>query len=74
MMARYDYKCRSCEVYIEIERSINDPETDIACPDCATTLVRVYGPINVALKGDGFYKTDSKPQSTNFYKENGSTL
>lgn len=73
-MAKYDYRCRECETYYEIERSIHDPESDLACPVCTSTLTRVYGPVGVVLKGDGFYRTDSQPKNTNFYPENGATF
>lgn len=73
-MAKYDYRCRACETYHEVERSIHEEEIEVPCPKCNTVLVRVYGPIGVVLKGQGFYRTDKEPTNTNFYPENGATF
>lgn len=55
-MARYDYHCRKCHAWYEIERSIHDPEESLSCPDCFSTLRRVYGPVGVQFKGSGWTK------------------
>ena len=73
-MARYDYHCRSCHTYQEVERSIHADEEAVSCPTCDTQMHKVYGPIGVIMKGDGFYKNDSKRVVKNFYPENGDSL
>lgn len=73
-MAKYDYHCRGCNTYEEVERSIHAEEQIIHCPKCNTAMRKVYGPIGVVLKGPGFHKTDAREAASNFYPENGSTL
>lgn len=73
-MARYDYHCRGCNSYEEVERSIHAEEEIIRCPKCNTAMRKVYGPIGVVLKGPGFHKTDSRSTVQNFYPENGDSL
>jgi hypothetical protein len=73
-MAKYDYHCRGCNSYEEVERSIHAEEEIIHCPKCNTAMRKVYGPINYAFKGSGFHKNDSRQEGTNFYPENGSKL
>jgi putative FmdB family regulatory protein len=73
-MPKYDYHCRTCLEWNEVERSIHAEETDMLCPTCSQPMQRVYGPIGVVLKGQGFYKTDKDPVNNNFYPENGSMI
>lgn len=73
-MAKYDYHCRGCNTYEEVERSIHAEEEIINCPKCSTAMRKVYGPIGVILKGNGFYKTDKDQVNNNFYPENGSMI
>jgi putative FmdB family regulatory protein len=73
-MPRYDYHCRECLTWDEVERSIHAPEEPVLCPRCAKDMNRVYGPVGVILNEEGFYKSDNNPQTKNFYRENGSTL
>lgn len=73
-MATYDYHCRECHEWAEVERSIHDMEEAVPCPKCTQEMRRVYGPIGVVLKGSGFHKTDSRNSVKNFYPENGDSL
>jgi putative FmdB family regulatory protein len=73
-MPKYDYHCRECQTWEEVERSIHAPDEPISCPKCEKEMNKVYGPVGVLFKGSGFYKNDKNPQSGNFYPENGSTL
>jgi putative FmdB family regulatory protein len=73
-MAKYDYHCRGCNSYEEVERSIHAEEEIINCPKCGTAMRKVYGPINVSLKGSGFYRNDSNRQAENFYPESGNSI
>jgi putative FmdB family regulatory protein len=73
-MAKYDYHCRGCNTYEEIERSIHAEEEIINCPNCTTAMRKIYGPFGVSLKGEGFYRNDKNKQASNFYPENGDAL
>lgn len=71
-MAKYDYHCRTCFTWKEVDRSIHEAEQAVVCPACQTSMKRVYSPIAIRFKSAGLYKNDS--QINNFYPENGSTL
>ena len=73
-MPKYDYRCRTCETWEEVERSIHSDDQPVPCPTCQKDMQKVYGPVGIVLKGKGFYKTDKEPDTVNFYPENGSTL
>jgi putative FmdB family regulatory protein len=59
-MPRYDYKCNSCNIIIELLLSINDLSKEQKCNKCNDIILRVYSPISTIFKGSGFYKTDNK--------------
>lgn len=64
-MAKYDYHCRTCFTWEEVDRSIHEAEQAVFCPACQTSMKRVYSPIAIRFKST---------QINNFYPENGSTL
>ena len=55
---KYEYECPGDGNVVVIERSIKDPELEYDCPECGTTLKRIYSPPPVSFKGSGFYSTD----------------
>lgn len=59
-MAKYDYICRPCDMWIEIERSILEEEEAVLCDACGEPMRKVYSPPGVVLKGRGWY---SKPDN-----------
>lgn len=73
-MAKYDYHCRECLEWYEVERSIHAVEEPVSCVKCEQPMRRVYGPVGTVLKGDGFYKNDSARKIKNFYPENGDSV
>lgn len=47
-MAQYDYRCKSCNTFTTIERSMNDPAGEVNCLSCGSKeMVRVYGSIGM---------------------------
>ncbi len=62
-MPIYDYKCTTCGERLEVEQSITD-NTLTAAPGCPEggdhTLKKVFHPVGIAFKGDGFYKNDAR--------------
>lgn len=59
-MPLYEYRCGKCERLIEVERSYQERETDVICPQCGLKSSRVYNPTSIVFKGTGFYKTDNR--------------
>jgi putative FmdB family regulatory protein len=51
----YTFKCPNC--HLKTENKQYEPQP---CPNCNTTLKRTITNINIAFKGSGFYKTDTR--------------
>ncbi len=58
-MARYDYKCTSCETVFEVEHPMSE-HPDVKCPECGADAERVFGTNGIVFKGSGFYNTDQR--------------
>jgi putative FmdB family regulatory protein len=61
-MPTYEYRCRTCEHRFDIQQSISD-DTLTVCPECAGDLRKVFHPVGIAFKGQGFYKNDARSDS-----------
>ena len=62
-MPRYEYRCKDCGEHLEVVQSFrDDPLTD--CPRCEGTLKKVFQPVGIAFKGNGFYKNDARSGSS----------
>lgn len=62
-MPTYVYKFIDTDETIEIQQSFTDDTlTEYAHPDTGATMPvkKVFLPVGVTFKGDGFYKTDSR--------------
>lgn len=60
-MPTYEYRCRTCEHRFEIQQTISDdPLTE--CPECAGDLRKVFHPVGIAFKGEGFYRNDARSE------------
>lgn len=62
-MARYDYRCPSCEAVFEVEHPMSEHPV-IICPDCGAQAERVFSPSGIRLVGSGFYNTDQRGGSS----------
>ena len=58
-MARYDYRCSSCNNVFEVEHPMSE-RPQITCPECGAACERVFEPSGIAFKGSGFYNTDQR--------------
>lgn len=60
-MPYYDYKCKSCE-FVEINRRASVNDTEVSCPKCQGTMVRLmhsqFG-INMGASGAYGYYDDN---------------
>ena len=61
-MARYDYKCTSCDKVFEVEHPMSE-RPHITCPNCGADAERVFEPSGISFKGSGFYNTDQRGSS-----------
>jgi putative FmdB family regulatory protein len=69
----YDYQCRSCGSVTEIIHSMLE-DGPTSCEQCGGVLRRVIYPSGIIFKGSGFYRTDSRgDSSTGGGKSSGSS-
>jgi putative FmdB family regulatory protein len=61
-MPLYGYRCSRGHV-LEIQQRITDPPLT-TCPECGAPTTRIFYPVGIIFKGQGFYKTDSRGSST----------
>jgi len=61
----YQYACTNPEGKHEFEvvQSFTDAPVS-ECPECGTSVRKVYGSVGVVFKGSGFYRTDSRKASS----------
>jgi len=63
-MPTYEYKCKNCGKIFEVFQSITDDPIK-TCPDCGGEVYRlISGGIGIIFKGNGFYVTDNKTNSS----------
>lgn len=62
-MPVYEYRCRKCSHQFEVQQSFTDDALTV-CPECEGELRKVYAPIGISFKGSGFYKTDTRAESS----------
>ena len=62
-MPTYGYRCRSCGVEFDVVQRMSDP-AEAGCPECGGAGKRLFFPVGITFKGQGFYKTDSRSAST----------
>ena len=62
-MPTYQYACTECGHAFEQVQSFSD-DTLTVCPECQGRLRKVFNAVGVVFKGSGFYRTDSRNQTT----------
>ena len=71
-MPTYQYACTECDHSFEQFQSFTD-EALTVCPRCEGRLRKVFNAVGVVFKGSGFYRTDSRKDSTAAGSSNGET-
>lgn len=62
-MPTYQYACTACGAQLEtVQKFTDDPLTE--CSSCGGRLRKVFSAVGVVFKGSGFYRTDSRSEST----------
>ena len=62
-MPTYAYRCRDCGHAFDAVQSFTD-DALTQCPECGGVLRKQYGSVGVSFKGSGFYRTDSRAETT----------
>ncbi|WP_084143490.1 FmdB family zinc ribbon protein [Amycolatopsis taiwanensis] len=62
-MPTYQYACKECGHRFEAVQSFSDASLT-ECPQCTGPLRKLYGAVGVIFKGSGFYRTDSRSESS----------
>lgn len=75
-MPTYEYKCTTCDERFEIEQSIKeDTLKTLPGDDHKHQLKKIFSPVGIAFKGEGFYRNDArgKKSSTSTASEKAPT-
>jgi putative FmdB family regulatory protein len=59
----YQYTCTKCGEPVEAVQKFSDEPLTV-CSACGGRLRKVFSPVGIVFKGSGFYRTDSRKNST----------
>ncbi|MFC6235672.1 FmdB family zinc ribbon protein [Leucobacter soli] len=62
-MPTYAYRCVDCDHAFDIYQQFSD-DALTECPECGGRLRKVFGSLGVTFNGSGFYRTDSRSDSS----------
>lgn len=62
-MPTYQYACTACDHRFETVQSFTE-DSLTECPECTGKLRKLYGAVGVVFKGSGFYRNDSRAESS----------
>lgn len=62
-MPTYQYTCVECREPVEAVQKFTDAPLAV-CDACGGRLRKVFSPVGIVFKGSGFYRTDSRKNST----------
>ena len=62
-MPTYQYTCTECGEPVEAVQKFTDAPLTV-CAACGGRLRKVFSPVGIVFKGSGFYRTDSRKNST----------
>jgi putative FmdB family regulatory protein len=60
-MPIYEYECENKHRFEKWQSIKDDPITE--CPECGTTVRKIFHPAGIIFKGSGWYITDSRKPS-----------
>ena len=71
-MPIYEYACDTCHSTFERKQKFSeDPVRE--CPDCGSSVRRVFHPAGIIFKGSGFYVTDNRATNGASASSNGTS-
>ncbi len=56
-MPIYEYECPRCAFRFELRRSFSE-NSSVPCQQCGCDAQRIFSPVPIIFKGQGFYSTD----------------
>lgn len=62
-MPTYSYACTACDNKFDAVQAFTD-DALTTCPECSGRLRKLFNSVGVVFKGSGFYRTDSRAQSS----------
>lgn len=62
-MPTYAYACKTCGHRFDAVQAFSEPALTV-CPECGGPLRKEYGSIGVTFNGSGFYRTDSRADTS----------
>ena len=62
-MPTYEYECLGCERRFDIFQSFSDAPLT-TCETCGCELRKVFSAVGISFKGSGFYRNDSRGDSS----------
>ena len=72
-MPTYEYKCTECDERFEVVQSMMDDDlTELEGDDHRHLLKKVFSPVGISFKGDGFYRNDARGSSSSSGDSGGS--
>ncbi|MDO5628293.1 MAG: zinc ribbon domain-containing protein [Mobilicoccus sp.] len=71
-MPTYAYACTACDHRFETVQSFTD-DALTECPECAGRLRKLFNSVGVVFKGSGFYRNDSRSQSSSASDSSGTS-
>ena len=71
-MPTYSYRCRECGIEFDIQQEFSD-DALTECPECKGALRKLFSAVGVTFQGSGFYRTDSRAESTKKAPEKSSS-
>ena len=70
-MPYYEYACDACDSTFEIFQNMSDEPLTV-CPNCSSSMRRVFDASSIIFKGSGFYSTDTKTKNKSDTKKDSS--
>lgn len=71
-MPVYAYACKDCGHAFDIRQSFSDDALTV-CPECGGRLRKKFNSVGVVFKGSGFYRTDSRSDSSSSEGSSGTS-
>ena len=69
-MPVYEYECDNCCHRFELRQSFED-DSVVTCPQCQGSARRIFSPVPIIFKGQGFYVTDKMAEERNRFSHTG---
>ncbi len=62
-MPTYSYRCTACNVAFDVQQEFTENSLT-TCEACGGALRKLFSAVGVTFQGSGFYRTDSRAETT----------